>query len=80
MFEYHGWITVRNSPGDDDDGEGVLQDSVRASIDGRLMELEEATLSTHLVILPLWRRAPTACCTFGMTKTRTAIETNSRYL
>lgn len=46
MFEYHGWITVRNSPGEEDD-EGALPDSVRADVDAQLMELEDGTGLIH---------------------------------
>lgn len=46
MFEYHGWITVRNSPGEEED-EGALPDSVRAGIDDQLMTVEDGTSLIH---------------------------------
>jgi hypothetical protein len=41
MFEYHGWITIRTAPGDEDDE--TIPDSLNTDIDAVLVELENGT-------------------------------------
>lgn len=47
MFEYHGWITVKSSPGEEED-EDTLPRSLRSGIETLLAGLAEGTGLTHL--------------------------------
>lgn len=48
MFEYHGWITVLESPGEDD--ELMLPAQLRSRIDSLIGELQKAPGMAHLVV------------------------------
>lgn len=46
MFEYHGWITVRNSPGEEE-GEEMIGPSLRADIDAELAKFASGIGLSH---------------------------------
>lgn len=50
MFEYHGWITIRQSPGEEDD-EGALPASLLSDIDALITSLREGTGLAHLQVV-----------------------------